>query len=135
MPSFSKKSLAQLQTCDSRLQKIARRAIEVMDFSIVEGHRDKEHQDIAVAKGLSKVNWPDGKHNKNPSLAMDCAPYPIDWTDSEKARQRFCLLAGVMLMAAAAEGFKIRWGGDWDSDRDTRDEKFRDLPHFELIEP
>lgn len=134
MPSFSQKSLAQLQTCDSRLQKIARRAIGVMDFSVVEGHRDKEHQDIAMAKGLSQTPWPLSKHNKEPALAMDCAPYPIDWSDNEKARQRFCLLAGVMLMAAAIEGVKLRWGGDWDSDKDTRDERFRDLPHFEIVE-
>jgi hypothetical protein len=29
---------------------------------------------------------------------------------------------------------KLRWGGDWDSDKDTKDQNFNDLPHFELID-
>ena len=134
MPAFSPRSLEHLATCDERLQRVARRAIQVMDFTVVEGHRGQEAQDIAVAKGLSQVPWPKGKHNRTPSLAMDCAPYPIDWSNGENARQRFVLLAGVMLMAAHVEGVTLRWGGDWDSDRDTRDERFRDLPHFEVLE-
>jgi peptidoglycan L-alanyl-D-glutamate endopeptidase CwlK len=31
-------------------------------------------------------------------------------------------------------GIKIRWGGDWNGDLQFRDEKFKDLPHFELVE-
>lgn len=135
MATFSQKSRDQLATCDERLQRVANRAIKVMDFTVVEGHRGQEAQDIAVAKGLSQVPWPKGKHNKSPSQAMDCAPYPIDWSNKAEAHQRFCLLAGIMLMAAEVEGVKLRWGGDWDSDRDTRDERFRDLPHFEVIDP
>ena len=46
------------------------------------------------------------------------------------------LLAGFILCIAAQKGIKLRWGGDWDNDFDTRDEgRFRDLPHFELLEP
>jgi peptidoglycan L-alanyl-D-glutamate endopeptidase CwlK len=37
-----------------------------------------------------------------------------------------------MLMAAVEEGVTIRWGGDWDSDGEYDDEKWRDGPHFEL---
>jgi len=29
-------------------------------------------------------------------------------------------------------GMKIRWGGDWDMDTQTKDNKFDDLVHFEL---
>jgi len=29
-------------------------------------------------------------------------------------------------------GLKIRWGGDWDMDTQTKDNKFDDLVHFEL---
>jgi len=29
-------------------------------------------------------------------------------------------------------GFKIRWGGDWDMDTHTKDNKFDDLVHFEM---
>jgi len=27
---------------------------------------------------------------------------------------------------------RIRWGGDWDSDTDLKDNTFNDLPHFEI---
>ena len=27
----------------------------------------------------------------------------------------------------------LRWGGDWDGDRDFKDQRFIDLPHFELV--
>ena len=30
-------------------------------------------------------------------------------------------------------GVEIRWGGDWDSDTQVKDNKFDDLVHFELI--
>lgn len=134
MPKFSRRSLTQYSTLDERLQRVLDRAIKVIDFTIVEGHRGKSAQDVAVAKGLSQVTWPHGKHNKTPSLAADCAPYPIDWANDEEARQRFCLLAGVMLACAAEEGVTLRWGGDWNRNNDTRDERFRDLPHFEIVE-
>jgi len=133
MPTLSARSLEHLGTCCDELQRVARRAIAIYDFTVLEGHRGKDAQDQAVAKGLSQVAWPNGKHNKNPSDAMDVAPFPIDWSDKEVARQRFCLLAGVMLACAAAEGVTLRWGGDWDRDGDTRDERFRDLPHFEVV--
>jgi len=28
---------------------------------------------------------------------------------------------------------KLRWGGDWDSDKVFDDQNFDDLPHFELV--
>jgi hypothetical protein len=30
-------------------------------------------------------------------------------------------------------GIAIRWGGDWDQDGFVADERFLDMPHFELI--
>jgi len=29
-------------------------------------------------------------------------------------------------------GIRLRWGGDWDGDTELDDNKFDDLPHFEL---
>lgn len=130
MPSFSPQSEKQLSTCDERLQKIARIAIEVMDFVVMEGHRGKEAQDVAVARGASKVSWPHGKHNSIPSLAMDVAPFPIDWKDTE----RFVLLHGVIKAIAHDLGIKIRHGIDWDSDLNMREERFKDFPHIELVD-
>jgi hypothetical protein len=31
-------------------------------------------------------------------------------------------------------GIKIRWGGDWDMDTETKDNNFDDLVHFEIKE-
>lgn len=134
MPKFSQNSLNELSTCHNDLIKLCNEVIKYIDFTVLEGFRNERDQEIAYAKGNTKLHWPFGNHNKNPSLAVDIAPYPVDWTDSEKARQRFVLLAGFMLCKAQDLGIKIRWGGDWNSNMDTRDEKsFRDYPHFELV--
>ena len=129
MPSFGKTSKEKLASCDPLLQKVANRAILIMDFSVICGHRGKEEQDKAFASGNSKLKWPDGKHNKMPSLAMDLLPYPIDWND----RDRFILLAGIIIGVAHELGVPIRWGGDWNSNYVIKDESFQDLGHFELI--
>jgi peptidoglycan L-alanyl-D-glutamate endopeptidase CwlK len=68
------------------------------------------------------------KHNSKPSLAVDIAPYPIDWADDE----RFYFLAGIIKAASHQVGVKVRWGGDWDSDDDFHDQTFMDLGHFEI---
>lgn len=138
MPSFSKSSLDQLGTCDKRLQDVMNKVITVFDFTVLEGFRGEEEQNRAYAKGLSQKRWPFGNHNATPSKAVDIAPYPIDWGDpedrakAEAARQRFCYLAGFVMGVASDMGIVLRWGGDWDGDRDTRDEHFRDLGHFEI---
>jgi peptidoglycan L-alanyl-D-glutamate endopeptidase CwlK len=134
MPQFGPRSLERLNTCHPDLQRVMRAAIASgPDFSIICGHRGKAEQDEACAKGLSKTPFPTSKHNAVPSLAVDIAPYPIDWKDEA----RFVALARHVLAVAAELGVKLRWGGDWDGDGMTRsegdtDERFVDLPHFEL---
>ena len=129
MPVFSNRSKAALETCHCDLQILLNAAIKHVDFSVLEGHRGRAAQDAAFAGGFSKVKWPNGKHNKTPSMAVDIAPYPIVWGDTE----RFVLFAGFLLGIAASMDISIRWGGDWDRDTQVKDEKFRDLGHFELI--
>jgi peptidoglycan LD-endopeptidase CwlK len=133
VPKFGAASEAQLVTCHPDLQRVLRKAIEVVDFSVVEGHRGEAAQNAAFAKGLSKVRYPHGKHNKNPSLAADVAPYPIDWSDRRASVERFVYVQGVIRACAHAEGVKIRQGLDWDGDLDFVEERFRDYPHVELI--
>lgn len=137
MPSFSKHSEARLLTCHPDLQRVIRHAMETatadLDFAVLCGHRGKIEQDAAYAAGLSKTPFPTSKHNHLPSLAVDIAPYPVDWNDYG----RFKHLAEHVLASAAELGISIRWGGDWDGDGKTRrdgdpDERFVDLPHFEL---
>ena len=130
MPHFGKSSRAHLATVHPDLVEVCEAAIEVYDFSVLCGHRGKAEQDAAYSSRRSKVQWPDSKHNTVPSLAVDLAPYPIDWTDLP----RFRFLAGLILGIGHARGIKIRSGGDWDGDGDWTDQSFNDLPHFELIQ-
>jgi hypothetical protein len=95
----------------------------------LEGYRGEQSQNKAFTEGRSKLKFPNSKHNSLPSNAIDIAPFPIDW----KNRERFCYLAGIVKGIAHSKGIKIRWGGDWDNDGETTDNKFDDLPHFELI--
>ena len=129
MFTFSQKSLSRLETCDERLQNIMFELIQIMDISILEGHRDQARQDQLFHEGKSKLEWPNSKHNSDPSKAIDVAPYPIDWTN----RERFILMAGAIKGIAHQMGYKIRWGGDWDGDNDMYDQTFNDLPHFEIL--
>ena len=98
------------------------------DCTIVCGHRGEEDQNEAYKRGNSKVKYPHGRHNANPSRAVDVAPYPIDWTD----RDRFNYFAGYVKGVASQMGLNIIWGGDWDNDTDLKDNGFDDLVHFEL---
>lgn len=120
MAIFSKASQDKLSTCDSRLQEICNEAIKEYDFVVLCGHRDKEAQDLAFAQGNSKLEWPKSNHNTAPSVAVDLAPYPIDW----KNLQRFRDLAAVMHKVAASKNIPLVWGGEWKT--------FKDFPHFEL---
>lgn len=128
MPFFGKNSKEKLATCHPDLQRIANEAIKIMDFSVIWGHRGEEDQNKCYAKRTSTVKWPYSKHNPFPSLAMDVCPYPEDWDD----RDRFILLAGIIIGVAYDLGVPIIWGGDWNSNFYISDEKLQDLGHFQL---
>ena len=69
--------MAKLRTCDYRLQMLFEEVVKHYDCTILQGHRDKATQDAYFEAKKSKVKWPNSKHNSNPSLAVDVAPYPI----------------------------------------------------------
>lgn len=131
MPIFGEDSKAKLATCHPYLRKLFEEVIKEYDCKIICGERNKEDQDKAVAEGKSKTPYPTSKHNRIPSLAVDVAPYPIDW--SEKELRRFYHFGGFVLATAKRMGINIRWGGDWNGNMDFKDQNFNDLPHFELI--
>ena len=126
---FSEFSKEKLTSVDPILREILEIAIGVMDFRVIEGHRNKTRQDEMVEQGRSKLSYPNSKHNSLPSKAVDIAPYPIDWEDTD----RFVLLAGIIKGIAYTRGIKIRWGGDW-NDNNKFDQSFVDMPHFELVD-
>lgn len=129
MPKFSTKSKNRLNTCDWRLRAIFNEVIKKWDCSILCGHRNEVDQNNAYRMGRTKVKFPQSKHNKTPSRAVDVAPYPIDWHDLG----RFYMFAGYVLRVADQLNFKIRFGGDWNRNTRTKDQRFNDLPHFEIL--
>ena len=136
MPTLGQKSKERLNTVYPRLKGNIEEAIKVTDFTVLCGVRSKEEQEAAEKAGNSKVKWPESKHNLKPgrndqfSLAVDVAPYPIDWNDLK----RFYFLAGVIMSIAAQRGVKLRWGGDFNRDYNFSNDKFVDMPHFEIDE-
>lgn len=128
MPSFGKKSMKELRTCDPRLVRVMQAVVLWFDCSIIKGHRGEAAQNAAYDAGFSKLRFPLGNHNSYPSNALDAAPYPYDDTD----RERMTLFAGYVLGTARAMGIKLRWGGDWDRDTEVKDNNFDDLFHFEI---
>jgi hypothetical protein len=130
MPEFSTASLGHLASCDVRLHRLFNRVIRTVDCTILEGHRGQARQEEMLRTGKSQAAWPNSKHNSEPSLAVDVAPYPLTWDD----RERFCLFAGFVLGVASEMGIPLRWGGDFDMDWEVRDSIFSDLVHYEIVE-
>ena len=128
MPKFGRKSKERLNTCDSKLQKVFNEVIKHVDCSVLEGHRSKDRQNKLFEEGKTKVKYPNGRHNRQPSSAVDVTPYPVDWKD----RERQTLFAGFVIGVASQMGINLRWGGDWDQDFQVVDNRFDDFPHFEL---
>lgn len=127
---FSELSKQRLGSCDRDLQRVFEEVIKRYDCSVVCGFRSASKQRIAYDTGRSKVQFPDSKHNNYPSRAVDVVPYPVDWDDLGA----FYMFAGYVLRVAEEMNISIRYGGDWDGDRKTADQRFNDLGHFELIE-
>jgi peptidoglycan LD-endopeptidase CwlK len=134
MPKFGQKSLITLATCHPKLQMLFNKVVEEYNCTVLEGFRTGERQDELYRTGMSKLKFPNSKHNQQPSIAVDVAPYfseapHIRWNDKES----FYHFGGYVKGVASQMGIKIRWGGDWDGDNDLHDQSFMDLPHFELV--
>ena len=130
MAQYGKESREALATCDPRLQEIFNEAIKVIDLKVLQGHRNEPDQNAAFERDASKLKWPFGEHNDEPSKAVDVVPFPVNWEDLP----RFWFMAGVVFGIAHKLGYKIRWGRDWDQDMDFNDQKFNDFPHFEVVD-
>ena len=133
MPKFGKRSRENLSTCHPDLQTLFNEVVKHYDCSVLCGHRGEEDQNKAYYEGRSKLKFPQSKHNKQPSVAVDVVPWFINkpnirWNDKSK----FYEFAGFVQGVASQLDIGIRWGGNWDSDDELQDQTFFDLPHFEL---
>lgn len=130
MYKFGKKSKQRLKGVDTRLINVLNELIKIMDVTIIEGARSEEKQKEYFAKGKSKIDGVTKKGMHQLGKAVDLAPYPINWKDSNK----FYYMGGMIRGIAKQLNLKVRWGGDWDSDGNIRDQKFMDLVHIEIRE-
>lgn len=136
MPKFSQASFSKLSTCHMDLQVLFYEVIKYFDCTILEGYRNEEDQEQAFNSGNTQLHWPHGKHNRQPSMAVDVSPYPVDWNNVS----RFYWFAGYVMGIAQKlkdDGkmtHSVRFGGDWNSDKNITNERFKDLVHFELVE-
>jgi peptidoglycan L-alanyl-D-glutamate endopeptidase CwlK len=133
MAKWSKTSMDRLATCHPQLQILFNKVIDHYDCTVIEGFRTGDKQDELYRTGMSKLRYPESKHNHQPSLAVDVAPYfaespHIRWDD----RESFIHFAGFVKGVASQMGINIRCGIDWNSDNQFK-ERFFDGPHFELI--
>ena len=135
MPKFSLSSFSKLSTCHIDLQVLFYEVIKTFDCTVLEGYRDQASQEKAFMDRKTTLQWPNGKHNSNPSNAVDVTPCPVNWEDKD----RFYYFAGFVMGTANRlkdEGkmtHSIRWGGDWNSNNNLKDQNFNDLVHFELV--
>lgn len=152
MPKFGDNSKRNLATCHGDLQTIFNKVVETFDCTVVYGHRDVKLQQELFQRGrrLSRGEWIienrvqvitycDGVnkksyHNYSPALAADVVPYPIDWSDMNRMRYFVGYVKGIaqMLKEEGKITHTLVSGMDWDNDTDLNDQRFLDIPHFQL---
>ena len=150
MPTLSQQSEFKLATCNEKIRKVIERVSSKRNTIVTCGFRDQAEQDKLFAEGKTQKQWPEGNHNTSPSDAVDIVPVvagKVPWPEfpdglpteiraavRKYAKQTaiFAFLAGYIQAVSDDEGYKCRWGGDWDSDGDTCDNSFDDLVHFEI---
>lgn len=143
MPMFSKRSLEKLGSAHVDLQTLFKEVVKYFDCTVVEGFRNEADQNKAYEAGNSKLKWPNGNHNKNPSLAGDVFPYPLNLSPKNAKEAtiykfRMCYFAGQVkamariLLTQGKISHDVIWGCDWDNDTEIADHEFLDFCHFEL---
>ena len=133
MFEFGPKSLKELGTCRYDLKRIAHAVLKLKDHSVIKGHRNQAEQDVAffASPPRSKLRWPDGKHNQNPSIAMDVKTWPVPETEAALREDQLYLL-GLYVGVANGQGLTLRTGADWDRDGEIADNGFDDFFHVEI---
>ena len=131
MPKFGRRSNLNLATCHPDLQRLFREVVKTYDCSVLWGHRNEYQQNemyLAIPP-VTKVEYPNSKHNSLPSMAADVAPWVNGKVCFEPSQ---CYhFAGYVKATADRLGIDIIGGSDWDNDNDINDQTFRDIIHFQ----
>lgn len=145
MFSYGASSRAKLATVHEELRETFELALswQIYDITIIYGWRGEADQEQAFLAGNSTKHWPESKHNacdmngEPLSNAVDFAPWcrlpngtmGIPWKDTHA----FAVIGGILLAASHQLGYNIRYGGDWDMDGLTTDQKLMDWGHVERV--
>jgi len=119
-------SLKRLKECHPDLVKLMLRVDEIYPIHVICGYRGEADQNKAFLEKRSKLKFPNSKHNKKPSHAVDLVPDPdrnpktLSWNDIKA----FEIMTHAIESVADDMDIKIRLG---------RDFSFKDWPHIELI--
>lgn len=120
MFKLGKRSIERLQGVKTDLVRVVERAIELstVDFTVLEGLRSPERQQILVASGSSQTL--NSRHITGHAVDLGAwVDNQVDWS-----WPLYHQIANAMKAAANELGIPIVWGGDWKT--------FKDGPHFEL---
>lgn len=125
---FSERSIERMGEVDTRLVKVAVRALELspIDFGIPEhgGARTVEVQQQLFADDKSKCDGILKKSYHQSGNALDFYAYvkkEASWN-----RRHMFQIAAAFLQAANELGYRLEWGGLWTS--------WQDYPHVQLVE-
>ncbi len=140
---YGTRSIGKLDTCHSELVDVFHlyRQRDLFELTIVHGWRGEEVQTDAFRSGNSSKEWPDSKHNlmdlegKPLSDAVDYAPWCLlpngKWGIPWKDTHAFAIVGGALLAISVELGYNFRYGGDWDMDGTTTDQRLMDWGHLE----
>lgn len=129
MARFGALSQQRLKGAHPLLQQLMVECIKHYDFLILDSQRGRKAQEDAVRRGTSKVSFGNSAHNWAPSVALDIAPFPLDWHDLARFIE---LQFDVVRPAAKQLHIPIRQGLDWNMNGLITDKEWRDYPHIEL---
>jgi peptidoglycan LD-endopeptidase CwlK len=126
-PTYHERNLENLQKLGDKTKAVAVKWYEYLidngiDVLIYETIRTKEQQAENVRKGASKTM----KSYHLVGQALDFVPVKdgkADWNGYDDP--------AIKKAIAKAKEFGFTWGGDWDNDGQTTDERFVDKPHLQ----
>jgi peptidoglycan L-alanyl-D-glutamate endopeptidase CwlK len=155
MNYYTESSRSRLDSCEPGLVQVFEYVLPVFDHTVLEGARTFARQKLLYHSDPQRTKTLISKHVVTQpgelSEAVDVVPHPFTWDfegellaavrrgDPKETRrilhhiQRWSLFVGHVLMAAYTLGVPLRWGGDWDGDKDLADQRFDDWPHFETL--
>lgn len=128
---YYSKSIKNYISLDTKLKGAYDFLITWIEAEVYHGHRGRTPQNRLFADGKSKLEFPDSKHNVEPSRAMDLQLYKNGKPVWDK---EFYINANRLLQFYAWHNeFNLRWGGNWDQDNTIIDDQsFDDLMHWEV---